>query len=693
MTVTVRHGDLGTAGTAITGAVRLPSAPGDAIQAPVWSLIEGGEKGSTTLSGFALEDPSAAATLVGQKEVHFEDDACVEPTIFAGFFDQRSIGRAGALRTGAEREWDAQVTDLNVLLGDYAILSGSRPAETDIERIDWLLGSGYLPIGDAGYIDRSAPVSMPATDYTGRFAADVLAECSNESGKNYFVRWEQDCSWTDPTSPWYGTVTTTYVAPSGPSHPSSQDIFGGYWVAAGMGYYSADSGVGYPAQAVYPSTGASTQSGWCSTSYPWPPSPAAVSYTANDNGGGLGIGTTLSNGPAVVDARQVWDLLPLGIPSIAVCGLWSGGGSGGDDYGTFSIEHSDDGINWTAVFSSTYSGSPDPAALLPPLTLANLERHRYWSAHIVGGRTGGLGATYLGAHGLELWSGELRGPGPALGYHDTNWAGDTSGLAVSNVLADIDNVTTFGPKPTDKLPRNPSRVYSGCWFDYSGGHVYETYSATLAAFRHRDVRASDMTCTTAYTATLLALAYLARCTTEEDRITVNLENVPAASVNLARPGQRIPIKLSHVPGYESGTYLAIMQRTVTPVAYGSYDMTLDLAEPKLTGYFPARSLTPAVWQNVGQVISPAPSDVTTAIVGQRVAPTWIADGDGSTVLFTLPTGYMPGSLLMWIDAQPISAASITETDPAAGTLTLDFAPADAVGAIAAQALDASWQVP
>jgi hypothetical protein len=98
-----------------------------------------------------------------------------------------------------------------------------------------------------------------------------------------------------------------------------------------------------------------------------------------------------------------------------------------------------------------------------------------------------------------------------------------------------------------------------------------------------------------------------------------------------------------------------------------------------------------VWQNLGTVISPATTP-TTAVTGQRVPPAFVADGDGTTVLFTLPTGYMPGSLLLWVDGQPISGASIAETDPDAGTLTLDFAPVGAAGAVPAQTLIASWQV-
>jgi hypothetical protein len=629
MTVTIRHGNLGSATTEIAGAVRLPSAAGESIQAPIWSLTEGGEKGATAMSGFALEDPSASAGLVGQKEVHFEDDACVDPTIFAGFFDQRGFSRAAALRTGAAREWDAQVTDCNVLLGDYAILAGSRPAETDIARIDWLLASGYLPIGDAGFIDRSSPVSMPKTDYTGRFPADVLAECSNASNKNYFVRWEQEAWFPDPASPWAPATPEVYTQGGASPAPSNlgdvnipSHVVGSKWqvvvswTAFGVILNKLDwqNSAHDPVAPWLDRTGTAT--------------PQIILGPQSELSGGT---VTVNLGPCT------FNYAPTGF---LYAHAGAGGGPGGYDYGWLR--------SGVAYDSRCVWGMS--VTLTPP------------------------------------------GPGPCLGYHDTNWSGDTSGLAISNVLTDIDNVTTFGPQPADKLTRNPGRVYSGCWFDYSGGHVYVPNSMTLAAFRHRDVRASDMTCTTAAAATVLATAYLARCETEEDRITVNLTNVPAASVNLARPGQRIPVKLSHVPGYESGTYLAILQRTVAPVAYGSYNLALDLAEPKLTGYFPARTLAPAVWQNLGAVISPSPSDYTLSLPGQRVPPTFVADGDDTTVLFTLPTGYLAGSLLLWVDGQPIAQTAIAETDLDAGTLTLDFAPVGAAGAVPAQTLVASWQV-
>jgi hypothetical protein len=636
MTVTVRHGNLGAATTDITSKVRLPGG-----NAAPWQLVEAAEKGTPAMAGLAVEDPAAAASLVGLKECHVEDSACSEPTIFAGFWDQRDIARAEALRTGAQREWDAQTTDLNALLGDYIIDSGIRPAETDIERIDWLLGSGYLPIGDAGFIDRSSPVALPKADYTGRFPADVLAECSNVSNKNYFVRWEQSAYFPDPASPWATTPTVLPGTATPFPTPSA------YWTVA----QSLANGSKYAVVVDYVSTGHAL---------------ADLRWKSGNTG--------------LVDGSPWLDPSGVRTPQI----IWSGllvAGSLSLRLGVLTLDSyvPAQGWNMNSNTSIGYGGHPGF-----PWDGAGYD-HGWYADHVLSGpyHAGDTATTTVSLY--------PPGPGPCLGYHEYNWSGDTSGLSISNVLSDL-SATCFAPKPSDKLTRNPGRVYSGCWFEYSGGHVYQTYSPTLAAFRHRDTRASDMNCKTLAAATVLANAYLARCATEEDRITVNLENVPAAKVNLARPGQRIPVKLTHAPGYTSNVYLAILRRTVSPIAYGLYDLSLDLAEPKLTGFQSAAYLSPSLTANLGQVVSPAPAGGIGGITGQGVTPVWIADGDGGTVLFTLGTGYIPGSVCIWVDAQRVPQTSIAETDPVAGTITLDFAPAAASGSIAAQSVIASWQV-
>jgi hypothetical protein len=358
-----------------------------------------------------------------------------------------------------------------------------------------------------------------------------------------------------------------------------------------------------------------------------------------------------------------------------------------------SIDYSDDGTTWTTLFNDAAirASGAHSGTFIGSVASGN---HRYWSLHIStsGGPTYGDSIEWL-CGGFMLWGGTASGPGPALIYHAYNWSGDVSTLAISNVLADYDGVTTFAPAETDQLVRNPARVFSGCWFEFNGGHVYAQYAATMAAFRHRDVRASDLNTTTYAGAFALAYAYLSRCNTEEDRFTVHIPGVPSASVNSARPGQRIPVRLYHVTEYASGAYMMIGKRTIMPTVGGRYDMTMELSVPVFTGMKPSQFLSPSLWSsNIGQVTQPiSAADIAAAVVGQTVTTTFVAYGNGSTVLFTLPSGYISGSLHVFIDELPVAQSSITETSPSAGTFALDFAPAGASTSAPAQTVTASWQ--
>ena len=678
MSTSVRWGDLGAPGTDISGTVRRPG--GAAVP---WVLSEGGEKAAMAQSGFNSEDPAAALSLVGLKELHFEESAGSDPTLFAGFLDTRDIQRATerALRAGAQREWDVATTDLNVLLSDYIIDSGKRPAETDIARITWLLASGYCPIGVTSFIDSASPTSLPAADYTGRTALDVISEASNLSNKNFLVRWEQNCTWPDPTSPWAAAFVSTYVPPA--AHPilSSADVLGGYYASWTVGCVSSEYG---PASSVYPCTTVGNTLG------------------SVNSGCSFGVDNFAGWGPVSVLASYTFDLLAAGLPAIATVGLinwyvpFPHSSPTLNDY-TLIVEASNDGTTWTTVWDTDTviagSGSGVGGTFIGTVPTA-LTQSRYWRVtHTAGWSADHANFWEFFIDGIMLWAGDATGPGPALIYHAYNWASDASTLAISNVLGDVDNVVTFTPAESDKLTRDPARVFSGIFFEYSGGHVTASNPATLADFRHRDTRSSDLNCTSPAAAAALANAYLTRCNTEEDRIIVHLHEVPAGSVNGARPGQRIPIRLSHSPGYESGTYMGIMKRSIAPAARGKFDVTLELAVPVLTGLKPSQFLNPSLPINIGTVTQPIPvGSGGSGVTGQPIIPTFIAYGDGATRAFSVGSGYLPGSLRVWVDAQPIPSSEITETNPATGAFTLDFAPAAASSSAPAETLTASWQI-
>ena len=366
-------------GLTLTG-VRQPGGLG---QPTPWALTEVANKGEAGLSGFDMEDIGSAWSIVGLKEFYAEESATTPVRIFSGYATDRTIGRSPSMVVGSDRTWDWNVADLNARLGDIIFLSksGKRPAETDVQRINWMLGfftSYSFPVLTSALYDTSAPVAMDAADYTGRYPKDLLNECSNESGKTFYLFW------------------------GGP----------------------------------------------------------------NANQGGT----------------------PLAV---------------------------------------------------------------------------------------------------RLAYHTPIWSSFTAAGSISNVTGAANGTTVFAPGAADRLKRDPAKTYSGCYLEYSGGHVFVQNATTLSNFRHRDTRATDMGATKPATAIRWATNYLNTVSTEEDTMTVHLDNVPAASLGNFRPGQRVLVTLQEVTEYASGAYMAIIRRTVSPIAMGTsglYKLTLDLDTPHLTTF-------------------------------------------------------------------------------------------------------------
>lgn len=679
------------AGTDVSAHISVPGYDG----VDPWQMTEEAEKGSAGSGRVIFDDPASAIDPLSHAPLLVTESGATPPMIAAGYVSDDTIARGVALNMANARQFDATITDLNILLTDRLIVTGGkRPAETDIARIDWLLASGYLPIGDAGFIQRTSPTSLPAADYTGRTPADVLADCSNESNKNYFVRWEEAATFPDGASPWAPALVSDYVPPgAGPGYvPSSLDALGGQYGGAAGGTYYPGAG--------YASTHALSVGGDAMYGSQQP--------VAN-NGSQFGFGTAgvyvAYPSDMTAEGRWVWDLTAAGLPTIATVGLyeWVRGVPGHPALADWSVEVSDNGTTWTTLFDQADITAAPVTLGASILDVAGGSARRYVSLHITVTVPGG--GDWVGhALGILLWAGAAIGPGPVLCYHDPIWSGDECSVGLSDVPAEINNTTVFSVPPVAKFTRGASRIYGGCYYEYSGGHVYVVNATTAAMYFAdgrfgRDARASDMNCKTAATATRLATAYLARCATPEMRSTgVILQRMTGAQVNLTRPGQAIAVHLTHVPDFSSGGWMQIAKRTVTPFSHVLYDVELELVVPILTGFkgggFGASDLIrPAPWvRNTGQLIAPAPSDPTLALPGQRVAMTYIRDGDGVATLVTLGSAYIPGSLRAQVDGQEVTQAAITETDPDAGIFALDFAPAAASSSAPAQALAVSWQV-
>src|SRR5439155_23565298 len=153
------------------------------------------EKGSIAMSSLPIDDATGAIVPGGLKSVYINETACSVPRLWTGYSAERKDERGGdSLRLGAARRWDGSLVDLNAIFGFYTIhtLAGSRPVETCDARIAYVLSALSGRIADNGKVVSSTQ-SMDATDYRGQTFLDVLNDCAELTGYNFFA-------YTDPTT-------------------------------------------------------------------------------------------------------------------------------------------------------------------------------------------------------------------------------------------------------------------------------------------------------------------------------------------------------------------------------------------------------------------------------------------------------------------------------------------------------------
>lgn len=162
----------------------------DAVRWTEWQLCETAHRGEVGSATIVLDDPLGTYLPPGQKQLTVEDSGASPTRIFTGFVAERTAKRS--VMAPGQRQWTVTLEDLNALLDDR-ILTGddaNRPAETDRARILWLLGSEAMtgPGISSGHIhDAADNVDMDKVDYRGKTAREVLEDCSQKSGSNFFV--------------------------------------------------------------------------------------------------------------------------------------------------------------------------------------------------------------------------------------------------------------------------------------------------------------------------------------------------------------------------------------------------------------------------------------------------------------------------------------------------------------------------
>jgi hypothetical protein len=185
-----------------------------------FSLTECANRGEVGTGGFDVYDSAAALTISGLKSVKVSEPLCLtDPLLFSGWTHERVIS---PIQNGVARAWGVEVVDKNILASDLVLTaaeSADRGAETDYQRIAWLIGSTRINsvyLVASGNVPNSNTVNMEATDYRGRYAADVLAECSEAASKLWFI-YETDAGlylWYDVASS-TSLRTTTKISDAG----------------------------------------------------------------------------------------------------------------------------------------------------------------------------------------------------------------------------------------------------------------------------------------------------------------------------------------------------------------------------------------------------------------------------------------------------------------------------------------------
>lgn len=178
-------------------------------------LTANAEEGSVATSTVVIDDPDGDLEVVGLKSLYVTEDTATGSNTVVGnwIIADRTVDR-GPYKTGAGRIWTVNLVDVNTIL-DWRVHVGSgnsRPAETDGARINWLMSTSELAqVSNTTLVDTSGSVAMDAVDYGGQKSAQVMDDCAQQSGKNYFVYYREASS-----SPalWYGHDDSTAYASS-----------------------------------------------------------------------------------------------------------------------------------------------------------------------------------------------------------------------------------------------------------------------------------------------------------------------------------------------------------------------------------------------------------------------------------------------------------------------------------------------
>jgi hypothetical protein len=151
------------------------------------------EEGQSGRYEIVIDDPDMTLNFVGHRRytIYEEESDDANEILVDGITQAARIAHTGGDITNPDgRVWVLEVNDLNALW-TYRVMTSDgheRPAETDVERMEWLAGTEELSyVEDVTLLSTDDPVSMDADDVRGRTTGQVADSCAQESGKNYWM--------------------------------------------------------------------------------------------------------------------------------------------------------------------------------------------------------------------------------------------------------------------------------------------------------------------------------------------------------------------------------------------------------------------------------------------------------------------------------------------------------------------------
>lgn len=175
-----------------------------------WEVREQAEEGSAAMSTVVFDDPDMDWDVTPWRGWYMVEDASTgsNSVICGGWIADQEIGREGGDRENPlARVWTVSLADANaywqmrVMVGADA----NRPAETDVERMQWLLATNEVAwaYDTTTYVQTTTPVDMDACDYRGQYLPQIMDDCAQSSGRNWFT-WIDLVGGVRKVMVWYG---------------------------------------------------------------------------------------------------------------------------------------------------------------------------------------------------------------------------------------------------------------------------------------------------------------------------------------------------------------------------------------------------------------------------------------------------------------------------------------------------------